>query len=567
MLLNGGEPTLEEALGDFVQVSARTGSEWVRTLETFWNAAGFPVILDDADIGAWRHFRMILHGIREDLRRTHMSLTDFMGVLEHLLSGALVHIRGSEETGIQVLGIIESRGLSFEKLYVLGLSAASLPRPVRPLPFLDVWERHRVRGATAESQFRFGQEAFRHLLACTPDVTLLRPEEESAEPVAPSAFWSQAVTEETHHVIDLWNVPDVVWARAAWFQRAKKGLESPAIFPPADAPVEGHLLPKTVSVSRLSTAFVCPFRFYAETLLKVFPLDEVIIGISPLDRGNRLHKVLALFIRRCRHDERLAGRTDRAAMMTLLKACLDEALVSPDYGQARRKGRDPLGRHSWTMERRKWMGDEKNEVPGSLTRWLDLELQRLYEGWRWLCEESSFDGLTFPGWPFSITGRIDRIDYHEDKGLMLWDYKSGEHPTRRAVVEDLIDPQIPAYVQAAKEHRIAEIEKEFGPNMHISGAYITLKTPSAITHKELTPTEGSWDQVLKRWKEAVARLGKVLASGQFTAEPHPLADGVGQETACRYCSYRPLCGKKEAMGAPLFSPIETLPRVNYPVAR
>jgi inactivated superfamily I helicase len=188
MLLNGGEPTLEEALGDFVQVSARTGSEWVRTLETFWNAAGFPVILDDADIGAWRHFRMILHGIREDLRRTHMSLTDFMGVLEHLLSGALVHIRGSEETGIQVLGIIESRGLSFEKLYVLGLSAASLPRPVRPLPFLDVWERHRVRGATAESQFRFGQEAFRHLLACTPDVTLLRPEEESAEPLAPSAF-------------------------------------------------------------------------------------------------------------------------------------------------------------------------------------------------------------------------------------------------------------------------------------------------------------------------------------------------------------------------------------------
>jgi hypothetical protein len=65
----------------------------------------------------------------------------------------------------------------------------------------------------------------------------------------------------------------------------------------------------------------------------------------------------------------------------------------------------------------------------------------------------------------------------------------------------------------------------------------------------------------------VARLGKVLASGQFTAESHPLADGVGQETACRYCSYRPLCGKKEAMGAPLFSPIETLPRVKYPVAR
>lgn len=543
--LNGGKPTLEEALHAFVQVSARTGSQWVRTLETFFDAVGFPVTLDEADTGAWRHLRTILNRIREDLKGTYMGLTDFMGLLHHLLSEELVHIRGSEEAGIQVLGIIESRGLSFEKLYVLGLSAGSLPRPVRPLPFLDGWERHRVQGATAESQFRFAQEAFRHLLACAPDVTLIRPEEESAEPLAPSAFWAQAVAEETHHVIDVWNAPDAVWARAAWLQRAKKGLERPAVFPPADPPVEGHLLPKTVSVSHLSTAFVCPFRFYAETILQVFPLDELIIGISPLDRGNRLHKVLALFTRRCR-DEGLAGKTDRAAMETILKACSDEALVSCGCGEARPTDKDALGRHGWTMERRRWMGD-KSEVPGLLTQWLDLELQRLDEGWRWLCEESSFDGLTFPGWPFSVSGRIDRIDYHKDKGFMLWDYKSGEHPTRQAVVEYLIDPQIPAYVQAAKEHRIAEVEKELGPNVHISGGYITLKTPSAVTHKELTPTGGSWDKVLKRWKEAVARLGRELASGQFRAEPYPVSDGVGQERACQYCPYRPLCGRKEAM--------------------
>jgi RecB family exonuclease len=542
--LNGGEPTLEEALGAFVQVSARTGSQWVRTLKTFFDALGFPVTIDEADTGAWRHLRTILNRIREDLKGTYMGLTDFMGLLHHLLSEDLVHIRGSEEAGIQVLGIIESRGLSFEKLYVLGLSAGSLPRPVRPLPFLDVWERHQVQGATAESQFRFAQEAFRHLLACAPHVTLIRPEEESAEPLAPSAFWAQAVAEETHHVIDVWNAPDAVWARAAWLQRAKKGLERPAVFPPADPPVEGHLLSKTVSVSHLSTAFVCPFRFYTETILQVFPLDELIIGISPLDRGNRLHKVLALFTRRCR-DEGLAGKTDRAAMEAILKACSDEVLASSGCGEARHTGEDALGQHGWTMECRRWMGD-KSEVPGLLTQWLDLELQRLDEGWRWLCEESSFDDLTFPDWPFSVSGRIDRIDYHKDKGFMLWDYKSGEQPTRQAVVEYLIDPQIPAYVQAAKEHRIAEVEKELGPNVHISGGYISLKTPSGVTHKDLAPTGGSWDKVLKRWKEAVARLGKVLASGQFRAEPYPVSDGVGQEMACQYCPYRPLCGRKEA---------------------
>ena len=535
MRLNGGEPKLEEALCTFVQVSARTGSEWVRTIETFWSVAGFPVTFDEADAGAWRHLRTILHCIREDLKRTQMSLMDFIGVLRHLLSEELVHISGSEEAGIQVLGIIESRGLTFEKLYVLGLSAGSLPRSVRPLPFLDVWERHRVRGATTESQFRFAQEAFRHLLACAPDVTLIRPEEESAEPLAPSAFWAQAVTEETHHVIDFWNTPDAVWGRAAWLQQAKKGLERPSKFPPPDPDLEGHLLPKALSVSQLSTAFVCPFRFYAENILKVFPLDELIIGISPLDRGSRLHKVLARFTSRCR-DEGLTGTTDRAAMETLLMACSDEALHT---------GRDALNRHAWTMERLRWMGD-KSEVPGLLTHWLDLELERLDEGWRWLCEESSFDGLTFPGWPFSIKGRIDRIDHHKDKGIMLWDYKSGEHPSRHAVIEYLIDPQIPAYVQAAKEHRIAEVEKELRLNIYMSGGFITLKTPSAVTHKELAPRGESWDQVLKRWQEAVARLGKMLASGQFRAEPYPVSNGVGQDVACRYCPYMPLCGRKDA---------------------
>lgn len=544
-LVNGGQQTLEEALGAFVQASARTGAEWVRTLETFWEGTGFPVTSDEADTGAWQHLKTILPRIREDLKTTFMSLGDFIGVLQHLLSEEIVHIRGSEEAGIQVLGLIESRGLSFEKLYVLGLSDGSLPRPVRPLPFLDVWERHKVQGATAESQFTFALEAFRHLLACAPDVTLTRPEEEAAEPLAPSPFWAQTVAEETHHAIDLWNKPDRVWARAAWLQQAKKGLKRPAVFPPADPPVEGDLLPETLSVSQLATAFACPFRFYAEAILNVFPLDELILGISPLDRGNRLHRVLALFTNRCR-DKGLAGKKDREAMEALLETCAHKALTSVS-GEAHHTDKDPLGEHGWTMERRSWMG-EKGGAPGLLTRWLDLELERLDEGWHWLCEESSFEGFTFPVWPFSIAGRIDRIDYHKKNGLILWDYKSGEHPTKATVVEHLIDPQIPAYVQAAKENRIAEVEKELGPDIHISvsGGYITLKTPSAVTHKELIPRGEGWDQVLKQWREAVASLGNMLASGQFRAEPYPVSDYVGQEKACQYCPYRPLCGRSDA---------------------
>jgi ATP-dependent helicase/DNAse subunit B len=197
------------------------------------------------------------------------------------------------------------------------------------------------------------------------------------------------------------------------------------------------------------------------------------------------------------------------------------------------------------MERYRWMGD-KGGAPGLLKAWIGLEQQRLDEGWRWLCEESPFDNLTGPGWPFSVAGRIDRIDHHKDRGFTLWDYKSGELPTRQDVLEHLIEPQILAYVQAAKENRIAEITQELGENTKISGGYIAMKTPSAIAHKEVTPKGGDWDEVLHQWNVSIASLGKRLLSGQFGAEPGDISNDIRQKKGCLHCPYRPLCGQTVA---------------------
>jgi ATP-dependent helicase/DNAse subunit B len=468
-----------------------------------------------------------------------MSLGELTALLRHLLSQEQVHVHGSEEAGLQVLGLIESRGLSFDKLYVLGLSAGSLPRPVRPLPLLDVQERPLVQGATVESQFTFAREAFGHLLACAPHHTILmRPEEDSAEPLAPSPFFTEAVSRESRPVMDVWNAPDPAWSRAAWLQQAKQGLENGSDFPPSDQPLEAHQLPDTVSVARLATAFACPFRFFVETVFKLVPLDELILGISPRDRGNVLHRVLAHFTRRCR-GLREAGTLPRSdTMEATLVACVDEVLASCG------KAKDSAHRHGWTMERRRWIGDA-GDSPGLLKAWLALEQERVEAGWQWLAEESSFDGLTFPDWPFSVTGRVDRIDSHEEEGITLWDYKSGDHPTARAVMEGLIDPQLPAYLEAARAKRIVGIEKALETDTTMSAGYITLKRASSVAHKVLKPRGEDWEQVLVRWRDAVARLGKILVSGELEAMPFPVSDGGDSQKACRFCPYGPLCGRKE----------------------
>lgn len=539
-LLNEGSPTLEEGLNSFARQAGRTGAEWVETLESFWDVFGFPVVADEADTGAWNHLRTLLHRIREDIGKTRMSLADFMDLLSHLLSEEMVHISGNEEAGIQVLGIIESRGLDFDKLYVLGLAAGSLPKPVRPLPLLDPQERQSVLGATTESQYHFAQGAFHHLLACAPDITLIRPEEESAEPLAPSPFWTNVPGDETHPRVDIWNAPDGVSVRAAWLQQANKGMAQSTDFPPVDSPVDGHTIPKTISVSALATAFLCPFRFFAERVLELLPLEELIMGISPLERGNLLHRVLALFTRRCR-DQGLVGERNWAAMERLLIACSDEVLSSAD-GEMLHIQKSGVGQHARTVERSRWLGGEGGRQ-GLLTAWLRLEGERLDEGWRWLCEEASFEGLSDPDWPFAIAGRVDRIDYHTNSGYALWDYKSGAIPTRKDAVEHLVDPQILAYVQAAMDSRIPEISRGTEDKAHISGGYIGLRAASTVVLSEFINDEEGSGAILRGWKEAVADIGSKLVSGQFGAEPGHVSKGVREEKACRHCPYRPLCGK------------------------
>jgi RecB family exonuclease len=541
-LVNGPTPGFETTFCSFQDKSTCSGAKWVDKLETYWESTGFPVISSETDRGAWGHFKAILYMMREDLDGISMDAAEFTSFLRYLLSEEIVHTRGSEEAGIQVLGLIESRGMSFEKLYVLGLAAGSLPRPVRPLPFLSPGERHGVQGATVESQHGFAEEAFGHLLACAPHVSLIRPQAEGDEPLAPSPFWLQAVCEEMPQVVDFWSAPDAVSLRAAWLRGVHRGLKDPRPFPPVDPPINGDCLPGVISASELSKAFACPFRFFAESVLKVFPLEEFMVGVSPKDRGSLLHKTLSRFTQRCRQKGLLEQR-DRAAMVQLLKECVNEVVATVTAKGTASQTRS-VAQHAWIMEGSRWMTKE-GEVSGLLVRWLDLELQRLREGWLWMDEESSFEQLGCADWPFSISGRIDRIDYHKEKGLMLWDYKSGEHPSRRAVVESFMAPQIPAYILHVKGERAAETKEFVGAGVPVSGGYISLKRASTICHQALTPKGSTWDDVLERWQEAVARLGTMLILGLYRAEPYPVSSSVRKDKVCQYCSYRPLCARRE----------------------
>ena len=508
-----------------IQISEKKkGAFWTGRLREVWTRLGFPTISDEKDTVDRRGLDGIMEEIDRHLSEVWMDAREFSAWLTHLASRKVVQIGAAEDAGIQIMGTIESRGLDFDKLYVLGMDDRSLPEPARPLPFLDSTERKLVQGGTAESQYEFAKQAFDHLMALAPDITLLRAEMEDLKPLAPSPFWPAA---EEKRSIDIWNAPGPAWLRAKWLHSAYEGLhEEISSEPPIETLIAPCFVPETISVSRFQKAVICPYRFFVEGILNIESLEEIEPDASPREKGNRIHDVLALFTKSLRDEEMdLSNEGILPEARELLTRCVEDIL------------HNVADRPHWQVERRRWIGLKDSEEGGMLTDWLNLEIERCREGWKCVAEESSFDALTVDGLPFSLKGRIDRVDFSKDGGTLLWDYKTGEVPTTADIVTRLKEPQLVIYLLALVSGHIDALKPYIDSDTPFSAGYIRLKSSGDIRIFPIKGIEAS----LEDWGKAMAKLGEMLGSGDFRAEPFPVSDVSDRYKTCERCPVITLC--------------------------
>ncbi|MEA2014303.1 MAG: PD-(D/E)XK nuclease family protein, partial [Thermodesulfobacteriota bacterium] len=501
-----------------IQISEKKkGAFWTGKIREVWTRLGFPVVSGEKDTVDRRGLDEIMEEIDRHLSDVLMDGHEFSAWLTHLASRKVVQIGAAEDAGIQIMGTIESRGLDFDKLYILGMDDRSLPEPVRPLPFLDSTERRLVQGGTAESQYEFAKRAFNHLMALAPDITLLRAEVEDLKPLAPSPFWPDA---EEKRSIDIWNTPDPAWLRAEWLRSAYEGLDEEITSGPSpESLIDLGCIPETISVSRFQKAVICPYRFFVEGILKINPLDEIEPDASPREKGNRIHQTLALFTQQLR--ERGIDINSEEAM-GLLTTCVDDTLHGVSNSP------------HWEVERRRWIGDPDG---GILTDWLDKERERWFEGWRCIAEESTFDALTIAGLPFTLKGRIDRVDLNKEKGVLLWDYKTGTPSKAVDITKYLKDPQLVIYLLALLGGHIPALEPYIDSDTPLSAGYIGLKSSGDIKFFPIKGIESS----IEEWAVAIAKLGEMLGSGDFRAEPFPVSEVTNPCKRCEECPDITLC--------------------------
>jgi RecB family exonuclease len=516
-----------EVLGLLDQVWTRLrpaparGRDWVARLQQAWRLLGFPADLAENETWAWRRTIALLQEVAGALTATDLSASEFREWLTLAARQVLLPGEGVQDAGLQVLGLLEMRGLDFDRVICLGMNSGVLPPPPRPLPLLSSGEKQKVLGGTYQSQHHFARELFHTFLGAAPNITLTRPRTgDQEECVATSMFpgnWEEAQITPLSRPHPAWLRSPAV--RAAFAPGAVDYFPSEAEVPISLA------LPQEISLTQAQTALGCACRFLLEVLLKIRELPEMETGLSPAERGDLLHKVLARFA-----GELNQLLEQRRGWDAALQGQAQEMLAAT----ARQLLEDRLPDLHWQAEMDRWLGKE-----GFLWEWLRRERERYQQGWRWLALEERFQDLRGPDWPFSLKGRIDRIDGHPDAGLILWDYKTGKIPGVKKVFDAGEEFQLPGYLAAVQQGKV-EAAGSGGP---LKAGFICLRSArdQDLQHEEFRKRSGEWERVVAEWAAHLTALGRRLAAGDYRPEPFPPPQKK-DKGACQYCPYLLLCG-------------------------
>jgi ATP-dependent helicase/nuclease subunit B len=503
---------------NFLKISPAPAGQWCSQIQAAWQELGFGQGLQEADSEAWDRLTELLTEVDSALGSEVVNIGEF---LEWLKIGARLIIlsgTGQQNAGIQVLGLLEMRGLDFSRVFCLGMNSGVLPAPPRPLPLLAAAEKRQVLGGTYQSQHHFAAELYTGLLGTAPHLTFTRPrlvqQEERVSTPLYQGQWHEAE-------MAVLSSPHPAWLRS---QAVRAAFQAAAPVPPkfADHPL-GLPVPGEISLSQVSTALGCPCRFLLEYVLKIKELPEIEAGLDPRERGQMLHAVLARFASEFKAVLDKDHVWDQERARELLAEAARQILAPLSFDL------------HWQAEADRWLGEA-----GLLWEWLRLERERFEGGWRWLDTEVAFQELQAPDWPFTLKGRIDRLDYHpESCDLLVWDYKSGEIPKKQQALEDLQEPQLACYLLAVERGRVPTDQT----GASLRAGFIGLKSPRPqhLKHEDFKASPETWQAAAAAFARRVAALGRRLAAGDFRPDPTPAPEGKDQG-ACQYCAYALVCG-------------------------
>jgi ATP-dependent helicase/nuclease subunit B len=415
----------------------------------------------------------------------------------------------SDDVPVTLSSRLEDPVVSYDGIWVAGLSADVWPPPARPDPLLPLpWQRAAgIPQASAEGQAARARQLLQQWRAAAPECILsfARSSDDlrrDASPLlpdlaidAPSAATAVA--------------PDT--SIAHWLTAQTPMLETWLDETRPVSTGEGGLLKGGTRLLELQSQ--CPFRAFAELRLEATPLETPQPGVNPRLRGMILHEALDRFWKQTsdqpalqamsqQEREQVATRSADAAIVQIMAR--EPAVVAPRL----------LAREQARTER----------LIAQLIEW---ELKRPPFIARILESSQRFQ---LPGAVLDL--RLDRVDQLADGRLVVLDYKTGAAKKFDALADRLPQPQLPAYALATGSRSAAVVTLYIGRDgVKARGLQDQRgRIPHLPTPKEGEPV---WTERIERWRQQLELLMAEYLRGDAGLRPQP--------DACKFCHLHMVC--------------------------
>ncbi len=525
------------------------------------------------------------------------SLKFFLNNIRTAVSSTRYNIKEKSGYGIQVTTLNEIRGLKFDYLFIAGLCDGDLPTRYMPeIFFSGSYIKNELKHQT-EERYHFYQS----LCSFDKGLYLTYPLQDDKQELVESNFLKEFTKHFTVNNKDEKNYLSSIYSKEEllkfigiaslnnWneINNLSESLNDDSISldsiknsiqidqirinePFGDSKYAGSIYEglsepakenlssyknKEYSISQLETYAKCPYKYFAERVIKLKPLEDPSEEMEALEMGSLLHNILFEFYKTIRLKGIIisnASGKDFNYAKDVLFGIAEEKINEGNFNS-------PLTFY----EKEKILGINGKQENSLLYLFLKTERENnknfipeffeeafgsLPAGKRRPEKDASLKELKAGN--VTIRGKIDRIDIDKkESSFEVIDYKlSGKKP-KKDELDEGISLQLPLYMYAAKVLINAQLEKDLNPE--IPKIYSLKfkegdfgKTPVNLgIKKSSSPVERieAINNLIQECLQSVEKFVDEISKGKFNLTS--LKDR--ENKVCRYCSFKSICRIQE----------------------
>jgi probable DNA repair protein len=435
-----------------------------------------------------------------------LSLSEALMLLKSHLRQIIFQPSEGVAHSIQILGLLEAVGHTFDAIWIMGLDDQTWPAHPKPnllLPF-SLQKKFQMPHYSYAHELSYAQALQQYFFTHASEVVVSYSITKNNQTVSASPLIRDIPLRTPNEIVQPIEV-----------ETARVSLESIGVQNKCSIQRNENV---KGGCALLKDQALCPFRAFAHFRLNAKEASMPALGVSPLHRGQWVHAALEHFWKQVKSHENLMALTDDA-----LNEVMDEAVI---------KSQQRIFSSQIVKPTNFFITLEAGYLKRMLCDWIRIEkarppfVVRMIEAWQKIAVG-----------PLTLHVRMDRMDQLSDGSQLLIDYKTGQTQLAHWFDDCLREPQLPLYCAfgLGNIHGIAfaELSTKGVQFKGASAHEMDILGVQPVNTIKLT-TLNHWNELRTYWATRLIELANQFYEGHNEVSPV-------DAQACRYCDLQALC--------------------------